>query len=123
MKKFFIGASIVAVALSIVPANAASTLAVANGNSIGFVNTAAGALAVGNAAATSQQAGVSTSVGTGIAVATPLGGFSAGVGSSLGQTQGVSAAAAAGPLGIAATTGHVLNIGNGNGAAFTNVLP
>ena len=123
MKKFFIGASIVAVALSIVPANAASTLAVANGNSIGFVNTAAGALAVGNAAATSQQAGVSTSVGTGIAVATPLGGFSAGVGSSLGQTQGVSAAAAAGPLGIAATTGHVLNIGNGNGAAFTNTTP
>ena len=123
MKKLFIGASIVAVALSIVPANAASTLAVGNGNSFGFVNTAAGALAVGNAAATSQQAGVSTSVGTGIAVATPLGGFSAGVGSSLGQTQGVSAAAAEGPLGIAATTGHVLNIGNGNGAACTNTTP
>ena len=80
MKKLFIGASIVAAALITVPANAASTLAIANGNSIGFVNTAAGALALGNAAA-------------------------------------------AGPAGLAATTGHVLNIGNGNGAAFTNVLP
>ena len=70
MKKLFIGASIVAAALITVPANAASTLAVANGNSIGFVNTAAGALAVGNAAAASQQAGVNTSVGTGIAATT-----------------------------------------------------
>ena len=123
MKKLFIGASIVAAALITVPANAASTLAIANGNSIGFVNTAAGALALGNAAAASQQAGVNTSVGTGIAVATPLGGFSAGVGTALGQSQGLSAAAAAGPAGIAATTGHVLNIGNGNGIGFTNTTP
>ena len=123
MKKLFIGASIVAAALITVPANAASTLAIGNGNSVGFVNTAAGALALGNAAAASQQAGVNTSVGTGIAVATPLGGFSAGVGTALGQSQGLSAAAAAGPAGLAATTGHVLNIGNGNGIGFTNTTP
>jgi len=35
----------------------------------------------------------------------------------------LSAAAAAGPAGIAATTGHVLNIGNGSGIGFTNVTP
>jgi hypothetical protein len=105
------------------PASAGSTLAVSNGNSFGFVNTSAGALAAGNAAATSQQAGVNTSIGTGFAVATPLGGLSASAGTAIGQSQGLSAAAAAGPAGIAATTGNVLNIGNGNGIGFTNVTP
>src|SRR5215472_4156608 len=104
-------------------AQAASTLAVSNGNAIGFVNTGAAALALGNAAATSQQVGVNTSAGTGVAVATPLGGFSASVGTGIQQSQGLSAAAAAGPAGFAATAGHVLNITNGNGVGFTNVTP
>src|SRR5215469_16245674 len=120
MKKLFLGTAIIAALIVSVPANAASTLAVANGNAIGAVNTAAGALALGNAAATSQQVGVNTSAGTGIAVATPLGGFSASVGTGIQQSQGLSAAAAAGPAGIAATAGHVLNITNGNGVGFTN---
>jgi hypothetical protein len=121
MKKLLLSASLLA--FSVVSANAASTLAVSNGNSFGFVNTTAGALAAGNAAAASQQVGVNTSIGTGFAVATPVGGISASAGTAIGQSQGLSAAAATGPAGIAATTGNVLNIGNGNGIGFTNVLP
>jgi hypothetical protein len=109
--------------LSIGVAHAASTLAVSNGNAIGAVTTIAGAAALGNAAATSQQVGVNTSAGTGIAVATPLGGFSASVGTGIQQSQGLSAAAAAGPVGIALTGGHVGNFTNGNGVGFTNVTP
>jgi len=112
-----------ALVFSAAAANAGSTLAVANGNSFGFVNTGAGAAAFGNAAATSQQAGVNTSIGTGFAVATPLGGLSASAGTAIGQSQGLSAAAAAGPGGIALTGGHVSNFGNGNGFGFTNVTP
>src|SRR6516225_1870202 len=121
MKKLLLSASLLA--FSVVSANAASTLAVSNGNAIGFVNTGAAALALGNAAATSQQVGVNTSAGTGIAVATPLGGFSASVGTGIQQSQGLSAAAAAGPVGIALTGGHVGNFTNGNGVGFTNVTP
>jgi len=115
--------TVAALVCSVAAANAASTLAISNGNSFGFVNTAAGAAAVGNAAATSQQAGVNTSIGTGFAVATPVGGLSASAGTSIGQSQGLSAAAAAGPAGLALTSGHVINVGNGNGIGFTNVTP
>jgi hypothetical protein len=121
MRKLFLITS--ALLCSVVAANAGSTLAVSNGNSIGSVTTIAGAAALGNAAAASQQAGVNTSIGTGIAVATPIGGFSASAGTALGQSQGVSSAAAAGPGGIALTGGHVGNFGNGNGVGFTNVTP
>jgi len=123
MKKLFVASLLASVAAFATQGNAASTLAVSNGNSFGFVNTTAGALAAGNAASTSQQVGVNTSIGTGFAVATPLGGLSASAGTAIGQSQGLSAAAATGPAGIAATTGNVINIGNGNGIGFTNVLP
>jgi len=66
---------------------------------------------------------VNTSIGTGFAVATPVGGLSASAGTSIGQSQGLSAAAAAGPAGLALTSGHVINVGNGNGIGFTNVTP
>jgi len=116
----------VALVCSVCAANAASnSVALGTGFNIGGTqtNTAAGAAALGNAAATSQQAGVNTSIGTGFAVATPLGGLSASAGTAIGQSQGLSAAAAAGPGGLALTSGHVINVGNGNGIGFTNVTP
>lgn len=123
MKKYLISVALVAfAAASVGPANAGSTLAV--GGSAGS-NTAAvltGAAATGPAVAAAGAVGVSAGTSAGIAVATPVGSLSAGV----GQTNNFGAARAggiAGPGGSfiagAAGNGHGINVGGG----FTNVTP
>ena len=61
-------------------------------------------------------------VGSGVAVATPLGSLSAGIGTSIGQSTGQSGAVA-GPGGAALSGAFSNNGGIGVGGGFTNVLP
>ena len=81
-----------------------------------------GAGALGNAAAASAANGLNTSVGSGVAVATPAGSLSAGIGTSIGQSTGQSGAVA-GPGGAALSGAFSNNGGVGVGGGFTNVLP
>lgn len=122
MRKFLFGVSIVALSLASVPAQAASTLAIAGGASGGIVNTGALAAATGPAVAGSLSVGSSSNVGAGFAVATPVGGLSTGLGASIGNTAGGSGVLA-GPGGAGIAAGHVGNIGVGVGGGFTNVTP
>jgi hypothetical protein len=123
MKKLLMGVSFVALVGSILPADAGSTLAIGGGVNLGNVTTLTGAGTLGNAAAASAANGVNTSVGSGVAVATPAGSLSAGIGTSIGQSTGQSGAVA-GPGGGAALSGAFSNNhGLGVGGGFTNVLP
>ena len=67
---------------------------------IGNVTTLTGAGALGKAGAASAANGFNTSVGSGVAVDTPAGSLSAGIGESIGQSVGQSGALA-GPNGAA----------------------
>lgn len=124
MKKLLMSVSLLTLMASIVPAGAgSSTLAIGGGANIGNVTTLTGAATLGNAAAASGAAGFNTSIGSGVAVATPLGSLSAGIGSSIGQSTGQSGAVA-GPGGGFALSGSAShNNGLGVGGGFTNVLP
>jgi hypothetical protein len=122
MKKLLISVAFIALVKGIVPADAGSTLAIGGGANLGNVTTLTGAKALGNAAAGSIANGFNTSVGSGVAVATPLGSLSAGIGSSIGQSTGQSAALA-GPGGSALSGAISNNHGVGVGGGFTNVMP
>jgi hypothetical protein len=122
MKKLLMSVAFIALVGNIVPADAGSTLAIGGGANLGNVTTLTGAKALGNAAAGSIANGVNTSVGSGVAVATPAGSLSAGIGTSIGQSTGQSAALA-GPGGAALSGASSSNHGVGVGGGFTNVLP
>lgn len=122
MRKFLTSVAFIALACSAVPANAGSTLAIGGGANLGGVNMLTGAQALGNSAAGSIANGFNTSVGSGVAVATPAGSLSAGIGTSIGQSSGQSAAVA-GPNGQAISGAISNNGGVGVGGGFTNVLP
>jgi hypothetical protein len=123
MKELLMSVSFIVLAAGIVPADAASTLAIGGGVNRGNVTTLTGAATLGNAAAASVANGFNTSIGSGVAVATPAGSLSAGIGTSIGQSTGQSGAVA-GPGGGAALSGAFSNnSGLGVGGGFTNVLP
>jgi hypothetical protein len=122
MKKLLMSVALMALACSAVPADAGSTLAIGGGANVGGVNMLTGAQALGNATAASIANGVNTSVGSGVAVATPAGSLSAGIGTSIGQSTGQSGALA-GPNGSALSGAISNNGGLGVGGGFTNVLP
>jgi hypothetical protein len=123
MNKLLMTVSFIALVGSNLPADAGSTLAIGGGINLGNVTTLTGAGTLGNAAAASAANGFNTSVGSGVAVATPAGSLSAGIGTSIGQSTGQSAAVA-GPGGGAALSGAFSNnSGLGVGGGFTNVLP
>jgi hypothetical protein len=122
MKKLLMSATFLALVCSVVPADAGSTLAIGGGVNLGNVTTLTGAGALGNAAAASTANGINTSVGSGVAVATPAGSLSAGIGTSIGQSVGQSGAIA-GPNGAALSGAFSNNGGLGVGGGFTNVLP
>ena len=123
MKNLLMSVAFIALVGSIVPADAGSTLAIGGGANLGNVTTLTGAAALGNAAAASAANGFNTSVGSGVAVATPLGSLSAGIGTSIGQSVGQSSAVASGPGGLALSGAFSNNLGIGVGGGFTNVLP
>src|SRR5947208_14025728 len=79
MKKLLMSVAFIGLVCGAVPADAGSTLAIGGGANLGNVTTLTGAGALGNAAAASAANGVNTSVGSGVAVATPLGSLSAGM--------------------------------------------
>lgn len=123
MKELLMSVSFIALVGSIVPAHAGSTLAIGGGVNLGNVTTLTGAATLGNATAASVANGFNTSLGSGVAVATPAGSLSAGIGTSIGQSTGQSGAMA-GPGGGAALSGVFSNnSGLGIGGGFTNVLP
>jgi hypothetical protein len=123
MKKLWMSVAFIALVGSIVPADAQSTLAIGGGANLGNVTTITGAGALGNAAATSAASGINTSVGSGVAVASPLGSLSAGIGTSIGQSTGQSSAMAGPGGGVALSGAFSNNLGVGVGGGFTNVLP
>ena len=123
MKKLLMSVAFIALVGSIVPADAQQTLAIGGGANLGNVTTITGAGALGNAAAASAAQGINTSVGSGVAVATPAGSLSAGIGTSIGQSVGQSSAVASGPGGAALSGAFSNNLGVGVGGGFTNVLP
>jgi hypothetical protein len=123
MKELLMSVSFVALMASMVPADAGSTLAIGGGTNFGNVTTLTGAATLGNATAASVANGFNTSVGSGVAVATPLGSLSAGVGTSIGQSAGQSGAVAGPGGGVALSGANSHNGGIGVGGGFTNVLP
>jgi hypothetical protein len=122
MKKLLTSTAFIALLCNAVPADAGSTLAIGGGANLGGVNMLTGAAALGNATAASVANGINTSVGSGVAVATPAGSLSAGIGTSIGQSTGQSGAIA-GPNGAALSGAFSNNGGVGVGGGFTNVLP
>jgi hypothetical protein len=122
MKKLLMSVAFIALVGSIVPADAASTIAIGGGLNLGHVQTGAGAASIGNAAAGSLANGTTTNIGAGFAATSPVGGISTGLGASVGQSNAVSGAASIGN-GAAITSGVSNNIGVGVGGGFTNVLP
>jgi hypothetical protein len=122
MKKLLMSVALIALVGSIVPADAASTLAIGGGFNLGHVQTATGANTTGTAAAGSLANGTTTNIGAGFAASSPVGGISTGLGASVGQSNAVSGAASIGN-GAAMTSGVSNNIGVGVGGGFTNVLP
>jgi hypothetical protein len=122
MKKLLMSVAFITVVGSIVPADAASTLAIGGGLNLGHVQTGTGANSTGTAAAGSLANGTTTNIGAGFAAASPAGSLSTGLGASVGQSNAVSGAASIGN-GAATTSGVSNNIGVGVGGGFTNVLP
>ena len=105
-----------------VPAEAASTFAIAGGGAVSQVGTAAAATTTGPAVAGALNFGTQNSVAAGFAVATPAGGLSTGVGGSAGNSNGISGVVA-GPNGTGAAGTLTNATGFGVGGGFTNVLP
>lgn len=122
MKKLLMSTAFIALLGNVLPADAASTLAIGGGAN--FNNTITGATTTthGLGGAVAGAGAQQTSVGTGVAVATPIGGISAGI----GQSQGVagSTAGSGGILGGGGTAhSGATGAGVGVGGGFTNVLP
>ena len=120
MKKFLLSAAILFAASS--PSWAASTLAVAGSGGANAVLTGAATTSHGLGFSAAGAAGVSTGQSAGIAVATPAGGLSAGI----GQTNNFAGAGGltGGALGgggsfIAGSGAGGLNVGG----VFPNVTP
>jgi hypothetical protein len=122
MKNLLMSVAFIALVGSIVPADAASTLAIGGGLTASHIDTRALANTTGTAVAGSLANGTTSQIGAGFAAASPAGGISAGLGASFGQSNSVSGAASIGN-GTAMTNGAVNNIGVGVGGGFTNVLP
>ena len=122
MKKLLMSVALIALMGAVVPADAASTLAIGGGLNFGHVQTTTGAVTHGTAAAGSLASGTTTNIGAGFAAASPAGGISTGLGASVGQSNAASGAASIGN-GAAITSGVSNNIGVGVGGGFTNVLP
>jgi hypothetical protein len=122
MKKLLTSIAFITLVVSVVPADAGSTLAIGGGFNAGNVRTATGAASVGSAAAGSLASGTNTNIGAGFAAASPAGGITAGLGASAGQSNAASGAASIGN-GAAITGGTATNAGLGVGGGFTNVLP
>ena len=123
MKKLLMSVAFIALVGSIVPADAGSTLAIGGGANLGNVTRLTGAGALGNGGGCVRSpTGINTSVGSGVAVATPAGSLSAGIGTSIGQSTGQSGAW---PVrnGAALSGAFSNNGGIGVGGGFTNVLP
>ena len=120
MKKFLLSAAILVLASS--PSWAGSTVAIGGGASLNSVGTTANTSSHGLGASVAGASGVQTSIGTGVAVSTPIGGISAGI----GQSQGL-AGSNAGSIGILGGGGSansgVLGVGVGVGGGFTNSTP
>jgi hypothetical protein len=114
MRKILL-ASAALVALSV--SAQAQSLAIGGGFNFGNVTTGALTATQGLAAAGSQSAGINQSIGTGFAVASPLGTTAAGVGASVGQSASQSGAVSAFG-GSAITGGFSNNIGVGVGGGF-----
>ena len=93
MKKLLMSVACIALVGSIVPADAASTLAIGGGLNFGQVQTGTAATSTGSAAAGSLASGTTTNIGAGFAAATPAGSISTGLGASVGQSNAVSGAA------------------------------
>ena len=85
MRKLLL-ASVALVAFA-VPASAQQSFAIGGGLNFGNANTQTGAATAGLAAAGSLAAAQNTSIGTGIAVASPLGTTAAGIGASVGAVR------------------------------------
>jgi hypothetical protein len=120
MRKLLL-ASVALVAFA-VPASAQQSFAIGGGLNFGNANTQTGAATTGLAAAGSLAAAQNTSIGTGIAVASPLGTTAAGIGASVGQSGSASGAGSIGN-GQAHTAGNATNFGVGVGGGFANQLP
>jgi hypothetical protein len=122
MKKLLMSVALIALVGSIVPADAASTLAIGGGANLGHVFTGTEAATHGSAAAGSLATGSNTNIGAGFAAASPAGSLSTGLGASAGQSNSTSGAISFGN-GSAMTSGVSNNVGIGVGGGFTNVLP
>jgi hypothetical protein len=122
MKKLLMSVAFIALVGNIVPADAASTLAIGGGFNLGHVQTGTAAASHGTAAAGSLANGTNTNIGAGFAATSPAGSIATGLGASAGQSNAVSGAASFGN-GAAITSGVSNNIGVGVGGGFTNVLP
>ena len=122
MKKLLMSVAFIALVGSIVPADAGSTLAIGGGANVGGVNMLTGAQALGNSTAASVANGINTSVGSGVAVATPAGSLGA-------ESARPSVSQPVSPARWPARGGSALsgvisnNAGLGVGGGFTNVLP
>ena len=121
MKKLLMSVALIALVGSIVPADAASTLAIGGGFNLGHVQTATGANTTGTAAAGSLANGTTTNIGAGFAASSPVGGISTGLGASVGQSRAPGRLAEI--ASAAMTSGVSNNVGLGVGGGFTNVLP
>jgi hypothetical protein len=122
MKKLLMSVAFIALAGSIVSAEAGSTLAIGGGFNLGHVQTTTSAMTHGTAAAGSLANGTNTNIGAGFAAVTPAGSIATGLGASAGQSNASSGAISFGN-GAATTTGISNNAGIGVGGGFTNVLP
>lgn len=122
MKRLLISASVLVMSSVFAPAFAASTLAVGGGANLNGTLTGVTTSSHGLGGAVGAAGALQTSTGTGVAVSTPIGGISAGI----GQSNGVagSNAAAGGILGGGGTAvSGSLGGGLGVGGGFTNNLP
>jgi len=120
MRKFLLSVAIVA--LSAAGAQAGSTLAIGGGAAASTAGTASAVATHGLAFGAAGAASVNASQGTGVAVATPVGSISAGIGQSTGLSAGRSGVV--GVLGGGGTAGTLSNnIGFGVGGGFTNTTP
>ena len=114
MSKYILAASVLALSLSIVPANAASNLSFGAGGNFGNAQTITGTASTGTAAGGALATGTNTSIGAGIATTTPAGSLTSAVGASAGQSNAASGALSIGN-GAAISGASSRNIGVGAG--------
>src|SRR4051812_49839382 len=104
MKKLLMSVAFVALAGSIVSAEAGSTLAIGGGFNLGHVQTTTSATTHGTAAAGSLANGTNTNIGAGFAAGTPARRIASRLRAASGQRKAKSGAGSVGH-GSAATTG------------------